>query len=274
MKSIVLALASAFAFAPVAFAAPPDAPTITVAATDIKQLEFNITPVTRVNWYELWFKANAGAPWVYYARTPAQRPLFRINTSVHLLDWRQARYLVKACNPSVCSQSNEVGVDGEQLAAMGYIKPNRPTGQLFFGTSIALSADGKTLAVLAAAQLGGYERSAVVYVYRKTTSTSGWRREAQLLPSTVQSNTVTFFAGDSIALSGDGNLLVFGNWLERRGNNSADIPGAVYLFRRTGSTWALGQKLMTEARTSDFFGKIVKVDDAGRTLVIARSFPT
>ena len=170
--------------------------------------------MTSVNWYELWFRANPGAQWVYYARTPAQRPLFRIGTSVHLLDWRLARYFVKACNSGGCSQSNEVGVDGEQLAAMGYIKPRAPTGPLFFGTSIALSADGKTLAVLTAENLGGRDRSAAVHVYRKTTSTSGWRREARLWPTTVQANTVTFFSGDSIALSGDGNLLVLGNWLE------------------------------------------------------------
>ncbi len=104
------------AFASVAYATPPDAPTITVAATDIKQLQFDITPVTRVNWYELWFKANPGAQWVKYAEQIPQRPLFRINASVHLLDWRQARYFVKACNPSGCSQSNEVGIDVKDAA--------------------------------------------------------------------------------------------------------------------------------------------------------------
>src|SRR5258705_29220 len=117
MKSVVLALAGTAAFASVAVAAPP-APTITVAATDIRQLQFDITPVTQVNWYELWFKANPGAQWVYYSRTPAQRPLIRIGVSVRLLDWTQARYHVKACNPSGCSTSNEVGVNGEQLSAM------------------------------------------------------------------------------------------------------------------------------------------------------------
>ena len=125
MKIVMLAWVGTIAFASVAVAAPPDAPTITVAASNIKQLQFDITPVTRINWYELWFKANSGAPWVYYAQTPAQRPRFRINTSVHLLDWRQARFFVKACNPGSCSQSNEVGVDGEQLDAIGYFKPSR-----------------------------------------------------------------------------------------------------------------------------------------------------
>src|SRR4051794_16941008 len=116
MKTVFLALAGIFAFASVAVAAPP-APTVSIGATDIKQLQFDITPVSQVNWYELWFKANAGAQWVKYTQTPVQHPRFRISTSVHLLDWTQARYYVKACNPSGCSASNEVGVNGQQLDA-------------------------------------------------------------------------------------------------------------------------------------------------------------
>ena len=45
-------------------AAAPTAPLVTVGANDIQQLQFDITPVTRVNWYELWFRANPGAAWV------------------------------------------------------------------------------------------------------------------------------------------------------------------------------------------------------------------
>src|SRR5882672_7672821 len=145
MKSLVLVA--------IAFAAPPPAPTITVAATDIKQLQFDITPVTQVNWYELWFKANSGAQWVNYAQTPAQRPRFRISTSVHLLDWRQARYFVKACNPGGCSQSNEVGVDGEQLATIGYFRPSTSDPDQYFGFNFALSADGTTMVVDAAEKI-------------------------------------------------------------------------------------------------------------------------
>src|SRR5262245_55600130 len=92
--------------------AAPAAPAITVGASNIKELQFDWSPVPQANTYELWFRANSGASWVKYAETPAQRPRFRIGVSVHLLDWRVARYRVKACNPSGCSTSNEVGVDG------------------------------------------------------------------------------------------------------------------------------------------------------------------
>jgi len=82
MKTIWLALLATFACTSMAVAEPLDAPTINVFASNIKQLQFDITPVTRINWYELWFKADSGAAWVKYAQTIAQRPRFRINVSI------------------------------------------------------------------------------------------------------------------------------------------------------------------------------------------------
>ena len=77
MKSCVLALIAAVAFTNAAQAAPPAAPTITVAASNIKELQFDITPVSAINRYELWFKSSPGTPWVLYMTTRPQRPRFR-----------------------------------------------------------------------------------------------------------------------------------------------------------------------------------------------------
>src|SRR5688572_30446343 len=183
MKTVILALAGTFALTAVAVAAPPAAPTITVAASNIKQLQFDITPVTRINRYELWFKANSGAQWTYYAQTPAQRPRFRINTSVHLLDWRQARFFVKACNSSSCSQSNVVDVDGEQLAAIGYFKPSTSQRNQSIGFNFAVSADGMTMAVLGSQTIDHVAGRAQILVYRRNSSSSGWHLDARVYPS-------------------------------------------------------------------------------------------
>jgi trimeric autotransporter adhesin len=273
MKSIVAALACALSS--LALAAPPPAPALTVHASDIRELQFDFEPVARVNRYELWFRANAGAAWVKYAERDARRaPRFRIAVPVHLLDWPQARYYVNACNPSGCAASNQVGVGDEKLVAIGYIKPNRATGHHWFGNNVALSADGTTLAVLTGETLGGLTDSVVVHVYRRTTDSSGWRREARLLPNPAQSGTSSAFAGDPIALSADGNVLVLGNWLESLpGHGAARGVGAVYLFRRTGSTWTLAQKLMGEGHPGDAFGRDVKIDDSGRMLVVSHYYP-
>src|SRR6185436_11219905 len=115
MKSSCFVLACALASA-AATAAPP-APTISVGATGIRQLSFNITPVTGATRYELWFRANSGAAWGKYTETAATNTVVRAGVSVHLLDWTQAQYLVKACDSSGCTSSNRVGVPNEKLLA-------------------------------------------------------------------------------------------------------------------------------------------------------------
>lgn len=52
--------------------AAPAAPSVTVGASNIKQLQFDWDPVPQANYYELWFKANDGAQWVKYADTPGR----------------------------------------------------------------------------------------------------------------------------------------------------------------------------------------------------------
>ena len=264
MKSVFVALVSscAFALSSVAVAALPPAPTIAVAATDIKQLQFDISPVPRANWYELWFKANPGASWVQYARAPVQNQRIRINAAVHLLDWRQARYFVKACNPGGCSQSNEVGVDGEDLAAIGYFKPSRPGANQYYGFNFAVSADGKAMVVVAGENVEREFLSAGLHVYRKATATSAWHLEARLYPSTNASGSGVPSSGDALSMSRDGNVIVFGSWIE------SETTGAVYLFRRAADGWRETQKITGERTPNDHFGINVKLDAAGKTLVV------
>jgi trimeric autotransporter adhesin len=269
MRVAFSALACLFSLA--ALAAPPPAPQITVQATDIRQLEFDFEPVPGVQWYELWFQAAPGAPWVEYQERRAElAPRFRIGVGVHLLDWRRARYHVKACNPSGCSASNEVGVDGEQLTAMGFFKPGA-ANHIRYGGHVVLSEDGKTLAVVSGESSGSRLNSVVVHVYRRTTSSSGWRFEAKLAPTVMQAQTAQPFVGDPLAISRDGNLIALGVWKESlTGTNQSDDHGAVYLFRRAGSIWRMAQRIPGAPVYSDRFGYIVKLDHAGRTLVVWR----
>jgi hypothetical protein len=261
MKIVMLALLATFAFTSMALAAPLDAPTLTVAASNIKQLQFDITPVTRINRYELWFKADSGAPWVLYAQTPAQSPRFRINVSVHLLNWQQARFHVKACNPSSCSQSNEVGVDGEQFAAMGYFKPSSSAANQYYGFNFDVSADGMTLAAINQARIN-HASASIIHIYRRTSSSSGWHLDARLYPN-PNLPAGGYGWGEALSLSRDGNTLVTSSW----GENGT--TGAVYLFRRDASGWRQSQRILGQAG-NDHFGVNVKLDSAGKTLVIAR----
>jgi hypothetical protein len=218
--------------------------------------------VSAINRYELWFKASSGTPWVLYAQTPPQRPRFRINVSVHLLDWQQARFHVKACNSTSCSQSNEVGVNGEQFAAMGYFKPSTSQPNQYFGMQFALSADGMTMAVISWARIN-HASAAMIHVYRRTSSSSGWHLDARLYPNPNPPFSGLSW-GDAISLSGDGRTLVTANWGEN------DMTGAVYLFRRGDSGWRQTQRIAGQV-ARDQFGVYVKLDSAGKTLIIARN---
>jgi len=254
-------------------AAPPPAPHITVGA-DIKQLQFDWDAVAGGRSYELWFKASDATDWVKYMQIAGtQPPRFRISASVHLLDWRAARYRVAACNASGCTNSNEVTVEDLPLDAIGYFKPTGAGKNRWFGANVAVSADGKTFATLSGETIGSAQGSAVVHVYRKTTPTSGWRREARLTPSSIQPGTSQPYIGSPLALSADGNLLVLGLFAEDAlGPNTPPDTGAVYLFRRAGTTWHLEQKLVGEARYQNYFGFAIDVDDAGSTLAVWRRY--
>jgi hypothetical protein len=109
-------------FASTAQAAPPAAPDVTVGA-DTKQLQFDWSIVQRSNYYELWFKANDGAPYVKFSESQPWRPRAVTSVSAHLLDWQQARYQVRACNPSGCGVSAPIAV-ADRLPDIARIKLN------------------------------------------------------------------------------------------------------------------------------------------------------
>lgn len=262
-SSIAMSIVSA-SMASISHAAAPAAPVVTVGA-DLKQLQFDWDQVPTSNRYELWFKANDAAAWVKYTEAPAsQGARVRINVSVHLLDWRVAKYRVAACNPSGCTNSNEVFVTGLGGDAIGYFKPATSGYSHWYGSAVALSADGQTFAVQAGENIGAAADAVTVQVYRKPSQNAHWRREARLKPTVTQSYTTQpYWGGNPLALSGDGNLLAFG--VPTEGSS-----GAVYLFRRNGTAWQLEQKLAGTI-AGDGFGTQVELDDAGTTLAISHN---
>jgi hypothetical protein len=265
MRSFLAALACVLS--PIALAGPPPAPVVTVGASDIKQLQFDWPSVPGVATYELWFRAAPGAQWVKYAETPAGRRIIRINVSVHLLDWRVARYRVAACNPSGCTNSAEVGVSDLALDAVGYLKPNYVGEDRWFGASVALSADGRTAAVAASELDGSKAYNGIVYVYRKASSTAPWRFDVRLKPSLFRRGSSNS-SGDVLAVNGDGTLVAYGRPGEGIGGQSGN--GAVYLFRRDGTTWTQEKRLVAGGPAFDDFGRTVDLDDSGNTLAVWR----
>jgi len=173
-----------------------------------------------------------------------------------------------------------------------YIKASNPGQSDKFGYYVALSQDGSTLAVSAPGEpsaakgINGDQNdnsipeAGAVYVFTRAGTT--WTQQAYLKASNTGEAGVgdQFADGDqfgfSLALSADGNTLAAGAIAEDSGakgingnqaDNSQTNSGAVYLFARTGGTWAQ-QAYIKASNTdaNDLFGYSVGLSADGDTL--------
>ena len=180
---------------------------------------------------------------------------------------------------------------GNSWTQQAYVKASNPGQNDHFGSSVALSRDGNTMAVAAhwessaATGINGDQKddslpqAGAVYVFTRTGTT--WTQQAYVKAS----NTGNAAQGDgdqfgfSLALSGDGNTLAVGAITEDsaaqqiNGNekdDSAQSAGAVYVFARTGTTWR--QQAYVKAATQaagDLMGFSVALSSDGNTLAAA-----
>ncbi len=172
---------------------------------------------------------------------------------------------------------------GGTLAQQSYLKASNTDGSDLFGFSVALSADGSTLAVgahgegSAATGIGGNQAdnsagyAGAVYVFAR--SGTGWVQQAYLKASNTDSYDQF---GWSVALSADGSTLAVGARLEDcaatgiggdQADDSASYAGAIYVLTRSGATWS--QRAYVKASNTgavDYFGHGLAVSADGSTL--------
>jgi FG-GAP repeat len=202
--------------------------------------------------------------------------------------------------------SNATGVGGNQadnsLSAAGavyvftrgsgiwsqeaYIKASNTGAGDRFSTSVALSADGNTLAVGAeressnATGVAGNQadnsafRSGAAYVFTRSVGT--WNQQAYIKASNT--NTLDRF-GNKLVLSGDGNTMAVAAWFEgsnatgvggNEADNSAANSGAVYVFSRGAGIWSQRAYLKaSNTAAADIFGSAVALSADGHTLAAA-----
>ncbi|CAN7390467.1 FG-GAP repeat protein [Acidovorax sp. Leaf78] len=174
---------------------------------------------------------------------------------------------------------------GSAWSQQAYLKASN-TGPLDqFGSSVTLSSDGNTLAVAAptedsnATGVNGDQAnnaagdSGAVYVFTRTGST--WSHQAYVKSSNTAAGSRF---GSSIALSGDGNTLAVGAARERsnatgingdQASTAAANSGAVYVFKRTASTWTQQSYVKASNTASNYdFGWSVALSSDGSTLAV------
>jgi hypothetical protein len=161
-----------------------------------------------------------------------------------------------------------------------YIKASNTNMADDFGSAVALSADGTTLAIgatgeaSAASGIDGDEAdnsmpfAGAVYVYIRSGTT--WTQEAYIKAS----NPWSYAAFHIVALSANGSTLAVGApWEDSNGSetdHSASDSGAVYVFTRAGTIWTQHAYLKAPIIDADeVFGSAVALSPDGSTLVVA-----
>ena len=163
-----------------------------------------------------------------------------------------------------------------------YIKAANAEAFDIFGFSVALSADGNTLAVGAWYEAGGgsgttanpNDNSGIArgaaYVF--TRSSSNWTQTAYIKSTNPDDGD---WFGFSLALSADGNTLAVGafnessNSASNPADNSAQNAGAVYVYTRSANTWSAQSYLKAPLpEANDNFGVYLALSGDGSTLAI------
>lgn len=146
---------------------------------------------------------------------------------------------------------------GQRWQLQAFVKSPANALHDSFGKSLALSANGDTLAVGANAGNVG-----TVHLFTRTNGT--WTERQQLMASNAAPRRAF---GHRLALSASGTVLAVGDPMESVGalrNN-----GAVYLFTHDGTLWSERALLRASSPWDQaFFGSSVSLNGAGDTLAV------
>ena len=179
--------------------------------------------------------------------------------------------------------------DGDTWQQIGYLKASNAERGDSLGVAVAISDDGKTVIATAQDEDGlstginnipgpDYQddiRPTTGAVYVFVEQDGAWSQQAYIKASNTGSGDVF---GSRLALSGDGNVLAVGAQLEDSGSQGIDgfqdddsalEAGAVYLFARTGETWA--QEAFVKGSNTeifDEFGSSVSISADGSLLAV------
>ncbi|PUA29414.1 MAG: hypothetical protein B0W54_02160 [Cellvibrio sp. 79] len=231
-SSVSSSIRSSFSSASVPANGSGDWPSVKVEAQNPKQLTFQWSAVDGATYYKLFKhdKAVGGVTQVGGNLTTTQAT---DEIGVHVHDWVNNYYYVEACDAAdVCSEKSDLTFTAtEMIKAIGYLKASNGESFDSFGWSIAISADGKTLAVGAPAEdskavgANGDQtnndstNAGAVYIFVKENGI--WVQEAYLKASNTEqpnlnSNRVlpNDRFGYKVALSDDGNTLAVSALLE------------------------------------------------------------
>jgi len=244
----------------------PASPTLELTLTQVRQFEFTWESVPGAEWYELYKRVDGQDE---YVQVTGMLVGNSYSMTIPLLNWVKTSYQLRACNVFRCAESIEAEVEENLANAVGIFKASNTGVGDEFGTSVALSADGKTL-VVGAPKESSYphgvneeyqddnSQPAAGAVYVFTIKNDTWTQQAFLKSHTSTSDDNEHF-GHTVALSADGNTLAVGE-------SGYGCKGRVHVFVRVGESWAQHGFFTPSENCTDLFGSSLAISDDGNTL--------
>lgn len=255
---------------------PPDAPTLKLQFSQVKQFDFSWPAVAGADYYQLFERVDSDAEYValgqdiFGTEVSKTMPLhLRVGSS----------YLLQACNDVECTPSEPLVVVDSLAAAIGYFKASNPGPADSFGFRVALSGDGGTMAVAATAEDGeddSVESAGAVYIFvRGAKKDDTWAEQTVL--RAPNPGTGDYF-GFTLALSENGDTLAVGVPSDDSAatgiggdqtDDTATDAGAVHVFTRQDGAWSPQAYLKaSNADASDLFGCSIALSGAGNVLAV------
>ena len=215
---------------------------------EVKRLAFAwIAPASATS-YKLLRRENPTSDFVQVgADLAATVTSTKVEIPVHLYKWDTdvPDYRVDSCNSGICTPSNVVTtIRVASALAAGYVKASDTGAGARFGSSVAVSGDGKTVAIgapFANAEAGS------VYVYLAPIA-GGPVLAPRPLKIPAPSTQAMHF-GFAVALSEDGNTLAVGAPYDSHlqsgvgtypvtPNANSTHSGGVFVYSRVGGVWS------------------------------------
>lgn len=261
----------------------PRVPELELQPSQVKQFRFRWPLQPEAEYYQLLERLSPESSW---EQLEGDIPGDRVSRSFTMpLHFRLgASYQLRACNDLACTDSAPVEEVGSMATAVGYVKASNTDATDWFGTSVAISGDGTTLAVGApgedseATGINGsgannvVSESGAVYVFVLDGS-GGWSQQAYIKASDASFSDAF---GASVALSFDGRILAVGAPQHSVYTDVFDeepefyAAGAAYVFvRDSGGGWSQQTSGEADHRGNEhFFGASVALSANGRTLAV------
>ncbi len=145
------------------------------------------------------------------------------------------------------------------------IQASDPTSNTRFSSATGYlrhaSADGSTVAIPANNKASN---TGAVYIFTRTAPGSLFTQQQKLTASDAAINQQF---GSGVSMSADGNVVVIGAF--RDDNTNGTDAGAVYVFKRVGTTWTEFQKIISPVTGEALYGQSAYISRDGSYLYVS-----